>query len=420
MMASRVSIPSNITMLRRPRRSRSTLAAVSILAVCALYVAFSIKDLTKGIHGEIQERRFLRSDDGGVNERIARANRKVQRLLAKIRKGSAKQDKARLLTILEQLNAVVTASKKTELEQPMMVSQGAGPEFTGLAGQKFQFNGDAHPTGVTWYNVVSSPRFQWNMSPIRWKNCPLDANTFLGDSGFTFHVPHPKDPSNSAKMVAKHLRFRVERRDARECQWNYSEACLAGGSLIMNFGKAAKDMLRPGDYSLRTSDGVIRIVAYNTNRDCSREITRRPQDVTRMTDVGGNMPMDYLRQGIASTVNPQGCNAWIQERDARGDLFSYNSDLSTVHIDTPWMQIIIQVRQNKVATKDTCIYANMNVWVANVAPGILGDDVSGLLGGDHNPLSTMADGPLSSSLHHRTLSHVDAEKHVVDGPFGME
>jgi len=447
MTASMASIPSNITMIRRPRRNRSKLAAVSILAVCALYVAFSIINLTQGNHGDIQERRFLRSDDDGVNERIARATRKMQRLLAKLRKGSAKKDKAQLLIMLEQLNAVVTASKKPELEQPMMVAQGAGPELTGLAGQKFQFNGDAHPTGVTWYNgreltgvagqkfqfngdahptgvtwynLLSSPRFQWNMSPIRWKNCPEGANTFLGDSGFTFHVPHPKDPSNSAKLVAKQLRFRVERRDARDCQWNYSKTCLAGGSFIMNFGETAKDMLHPGDYSLMTSDGVIRIVAYNTNRDCSREITRMPQDVTRVTDGGKEKPIDYLRQGIASTMNPQGCNAWIQERDARDDLFSYNSDLSTVHIDTPWMQIIIQVRQNKVATKDTCIYANMNVWVANVAPGILGDDVSGLLGGDHNPLSTMADGPLSSSLRRRTLSYMNVEKHVVYGPFGME
>mmetsp|Transcript_2444 Transcript_2444/g.3734 ORF Transcript_2444/g.3734 Transcript_2444/m.3734 type:complete len:418 (+) Transcript_2444:65-1318(+) len=417
MMASMVSIPSNITMLMRPRRIRSKLAALSILAVCSLYVAFSIIDLTQGSRGDIQERRFLRSDDAGVNERIASTTKKLQRLLAKLRKGSVKQDNAKLLVMLEQLNAVVAASKKTALDKPMMVSQGAGPEFTGLAGQKFRFNGAAHPTGVTWYNVLSSPRFEWNMSPIRWKNCPEDGNTFLGDSGFTFHVPHPKDP---AKMIAKQLRFRVERRDARDCVWNYSESCLAGGNFVMNFGKSAKDMFRPGDYSLMTSDGVIRIVAYNTNRDCSREITRRPQDVTRAMDVGEKVPMDYVRQGIESTMDPQGCNAWIQKRDMKDDLFSYNSDLATVHIDTPWMQIIIQTRSNKVATKDTCIYANMNVWVANVAPGILGDDVSGLLGGDHDPLSTMAEGPLSSSLRHRTLSYMDAEKHIVDGPFGME
>ena len=38
----------------------------------------------------------------------------------------------------------------------------------------------------------------------------------------------------------------------------------------MKFGKTAHNMRHPGEYKLKTNDGPIRILAYNTNRACSR------------------------------------------------------------------------------------------------------------------------------------------------------
>ena len=161
-----------------------------------------------------------------------------------------------------------------------ITSRGPGPELTDPARRVFRFHGETSGRpGVRWYRILSSPRFQWNAAPYRWSMCPDGEDKFLGRAGFAFHEPHPQHPDPS-RTVSKYLQFQVLRRDERECLWNYSKTCLAGGSFAMKFGKTARDILHPGDYKLKTSDGgVIRIVAYNTNRDCTIASTPevRPQ-----------------------------------------------------------------------------------------------------------------------------------------------
>ena len=44
---------------------------------------------------------------------------------------------------------------------------------------------------------------------------------YMGDAGFTFHVPDPQDPSKV--LQSKYLRFRLEQKDDRSCMWNYSK-----------------------------------------------------------------------------------------------------------------------------------------------------------------------------------------------------
>mmetsp|Transcript_26163 Transcript_26163/g.42542 ORF Transcript_26163/g.42542 Transcript_26163/m.42542 type:complete len:233 (-) Transcript_26163:37-735(-) len=214
-------------------------------------------------------------------------------------------------------------------------------------------------------------------------------------------------------MISKYLRFRVERSDERECLWNSARACLAGGNFIMNFGKKARNILYPGDYSVATSDGAIRIVAYNTNRDCSRRMADSPRNVTAAPRATEKAPIDYLRQGKSLTENPRKCKAWIKERMLEDDLFTFNSDFSTVHIDTPWMQITIQVSQKKVATEDTCVHAIMNIWITNMIPELLEDQFGGVLG-EHHHLTYFSYAPKMMS---RDLKHEDVEEHIVTGPF---
>ncbi|KAL7542865.1 hypothetical protein ACHAXR_012152 [Thalassiosira sp. AJA248-18] len=302
--------------------------------------------------------------------------------------------------------------QSSENHRDIVVAQGAGPELIGLAGQDYKFDGEARwvQQGATWYNVLTSPMFQWNMVPYRWDSCPDKENMFVGNTGFTFHEPHPKDPT---KMKSWHLQFRLNRGASRECLFNGSGACLGGGSFIMTFAQQGKDMLYPGDYSLKTSGGMIRIVAYNINRDCIRkrydssesgEQTDR-SNTDAATALDGNSPsssvlpekrpIDYLHQAKSITMNPEGCDAWIKERELRDDLFSYDSDLSTVHIDTPWMKIVIEAQQNKVAEEDSCVFAGMNTWITDVNPALKGE-LSG------------------------ALSYQESEAHEVDGPFGME
>lgn len=292
---------------------------------------------------------------------------------------------------------------------PAMVSQGAGPELINLAGQTFNFNTAPRVgRGLNWYRVVSSPRFKWNVAPYRWNQCPAGSDKFLGDTGFIFNEPSPQDPT---KMVSKYLRFQITRRDERDCSFNYSKTCLSGGSFLMTLGKTAKQLMHPGDYSLKTSNDKIRIVAYNTNRDCSILNSRAGGESSTSVlsrNADSKTPMDYIRQDKSSTLNPRGCAAWIEERAAKQDLFQYNSDMSTVHVDTPWMQLVIQVTHHKVEMDEACVHSNMNVWITNISKEITEDGFNGVLGGNN------------FIQNGRTLEYKDAAllDHVVDGPFG--
>ena len=68
--------------------------------------------------------------------------------------------------------------------------RGVGPELSGLDGRVYKL-GDIPGQGITWYNMLSSPRVQWNMAPYSWQGCPRSENTFVGNTGFTFHEPDP-------------------------------------------------------------------------------------------------------------------------------------------------------------------------------------------------------------------------------------
>ena len=265
----------------------------------------------------------------------------------------------------------------------VIVAQGAGPEFTRMDGQVVKL--DSEPLwsyqGATWYNALSSSTFHWNLAPYRFDGCPEGANMFNLKNGFIFHESDPKNPGT---IKSRYLKFRVQRRNDRRCEFNGSEICLGGGNLIMNFGMNAPEMYAPGSFNV----GRIRIVAHNTIGDCART-WYDPADSSSMLQTQGSRniilekaPIDYLKQNVAVATNPERCEAWIKEREVRNDLFHFNSDQSTIHIDTPWMQITIDVRQNKVPTADTCSYAKMKVWISDINPSLLKEtSIGGILGG---------------------------------------
>mmetsp|Transcript_28612 Transcript_28612/g.48686 ORF Transcript_28612/g.48686 Transcript_28612/m.48686 type:complete len:86 (-) Transcript_28612:147-404(-) len=83
------------------------------------------------------------------------------------------------------------------------------------------------------------------------------------------------------------------------------------------------------------------------------------------------------------------------------------------------MQIIVQVRQNKVATeKNPCSYAGMNIWITDISSEILEDDFAGLLGDETQ--QRIRRRALRRRLHRRggDLNHHEYKVFEVDGPFG--
>lgn len=67
----------------------------------------------------------------------------------------------------------------------------------------------------------------------------------------------------------------------------------------MKFGKTARDVRQPGEYALKTTDGPIRIMSYNTNRACSR----RWQDQVDPA-VGSDKMVDTLLKGNSTVLSP--------------------------------------------------------------------------------------------------------------------
>ena len=148
----------------------------------------------------------------------------------------------------------------------------------------------------------------------------------------------------------------------------------------MNLSKPTprmRDLRKPGEYKLKTNEGPIRIIAYNTNTACSR---KWQEDSTVRQEYFNNLslaknstsasPLDLIRQSKSSAIDPERCERFIKERESNNDLFLFNSDIAVVHIDTPWMQISVQVRQNKIPTESTCRFAKMNIWINSVDPDI--------------------------------------------------
>ena len=254
------------------------------------------------------------------------------------------------------------------------------------------------------------------------------------NNGFTFLHPDVRNPN---KLKKQYLNFKLNRRDSRQCLFNGSETCLGGGNFILNLGMTTPDMYAPGVYNV----GSIHLVAHNTIRDCSRRWydlgstetivqgvgqQQQMQQGTTSTDAAPHLekktPFDYLRQGLHLTTNPQRCEAWINERELKNDLFKFNSDQVTVHISTPYMHLNIDVRQNKVPTDEECNYATMKVWITDIADEMLLQElregrVGGILGaqGQEAP-----QGPSPQDAMPIVMDVVPIEAYQVEGPFGTE
>jgi len=449
---------------QRPHRSRSAIAALAIMALCFLFIASSMLDeisyddnrgVGRSMNDNIQPgQRMLRLKYPTVNHSIISKKDKYLSSLAKRVEPPRESFSQRMLSMkdkylsslakrveppresyfqrmlqssddgddysingpMARLSSSTNTNTAPQVTGTGASSQGAGPSVTGLSGQTFKFYGQqSYEEGITYYNILASPKMQWNMAPYHWPSCPKGSDMYLGDTGFSF------GDNNSGGNSNHQLRFRITRRDERVCTWNYSRACLAGGSFCMNLGKTARDVFYPGDYSIKTSgNGEIRVVAYNTNKYCMRRVINageEEEEVEASTSSSPQVnpknrtPIDYLRDTVSTATYPRECEAWINERERKDDLFSFNSDVSTVHVDTPYMQITIQVRQNKVATERTCFYAGMDVWITNISPMLLEDTFHGVL--EVNPATP------SQAHAHRTLSYSSMVEHEVEGPFAF-
>ena len=123
------------------------------------------------------------------------------------------------------LEAVAQQDYPTQDSKALIVSQGAGPQLTGLDGQAIQVNGNKlwELQGATWYNAFTSSRFHWNMAPYRFDTCPSGQNMFNIRNGFTFKEEDPKIPG---RMKTRYLSFQMDRRDARKCLFNGKSAFI--------------------------------------------------------------------------------------------------------------------------------------------------------------------------------------------------
>ena len=100
--------------------------------------------------------------------------------------------------------SLLGAASSQDYSKAVMVAQGPGPEITGTSGQVFKLDGEPlwNQQGATFYNVLSSSKFIWNMAPYRFDSCPTGQNMFNINNGFTFHDIDPKNP---AKKKTKNL-----------------------------------------------------------------------------------------------------------------------------------------------------------------------------------------------------------------------
>jgi len=327
-----------------------------------------------------------------------------------------------------------SSSLQDHLNNNIIVAQGTGPEITNsITNTIYKLNKVTHSQWIiterpSFYNILSSSTFIWNMAPYKYDNCPLGSNMFNLNNGFTFHHPDVKNPSKTKKQ---YLNFKLNRRDSRQCLFNGSETCLGGGNFILNLGMTTPDMYNPGVYNV----GSIHLVTHNTIRDCSRRwydlgTTESTVQQQMMQQGGGTAPhlkkktpFDYLRQGLHLTTNPQRCEAWINEREAKNDLFKFNSDQVTVHISTPYMHLNIDVRQNKVPTDTECNYVTMKVWITDINDEILWQELrEGRVGGILGVQGQGQEVPQDPSPQEMpiVMDRVSIESYRVDGPFDTE
>ena len=197
------------------------------------------------------------------------------------------------------------------------------------------------------------------------------------------------------------------------------------------------DMYNPGVYNV----GSIHLVAHNTIRDCSRRwYDLGSMDQSTLQGIGQQQmmqqsdgtatdtphlekktPFDYLRQGLHLTTNPQRCEAWINERELKNDLFKFNSDQVTVHISTPYMHLNIDVRQNKVPTDTECNYASMKVWITDINDEMLLQELrEGRVGGILGVQGQGQEAPQGPQEVPIVMDRISIEAYQVDGPFGTE
>ena len=329
-----------------------------------------------------------------------------------------------------------------------LIAQGSGTQFiNNVSNQNYnlldygivsQWNELGSPS---WYNILRTSKLTWNMSPYKYDNCAEGENMFNMNNGFTFHSTDDDDDDgddgqedegdvtttmrkktsswnvlkrkNTKKSKTQYLQFRLNRRDVRSCLFNGSKTCLSGGNFIMNLGKTAPDMYHPGSYNIgKVEKEMIKVTAYNTIRDCSsngsndgnandaasytqverRSVMTADDEQQQQSSSNEKHPIDYLKQDLAFATNPSNCQEWITEREQHQDIFHFNSDQSTIHVDTPSIYIRIDVRQNKVPTDEECNYANMNVWITTATTEMV--PLGGILGG--GGANTEVDGPFST------------------------
>lgn len=123
---------------------------------------------------------------------------------------------------------------------------------------------------------------------------------------------------------------------------------LGGGSLIIKLG--SQDIVAPGDYTLKTAKGDIRVVAHNPYSACSRkwyDFDHNPYPSARGEDhpAGGRRrlsllaptsseskkePIEFLLENRESWISSAECANWVQGRKDNEDLFRQVGDWSTI------------------------------------------------------------------------------------------
>ena len=269
----------------------------------------------------------------------------------------------------------------------------------------------------------------------------LPFQTFLTGSSIALLDPNPTS-ANGAVQSSDNIFVSVQQQDTFA---NTDVAALGGGNLIIKLGDL--DIVFPGDYTLRTAKGDIRVVAHNTIAACSRkwyDYDHKPYAASvhgedspairrrRLSLQQVKQPIDYLLDNKEAWIDSAECTKWVEERKNNNDLFQqlgdgpsvYDDlfqqlgDWSTIYIETPLITYQMELRQNKVDNDESCAYASLDTYITEMSPELEAEDFRGILGETKVKKFDFKEGATIMLDRSIALEYSNDEAYEVDGPFG--
>jgi len=275
------------------------------------------------------------------------------------------------------------------------------PLIMGFQGQLFKFDGH----NGSWYSVISTKSFQWNMKVSQFEGCPTGSDAFCSGAAFTFF--------DSEKRKTRMIEINVVNEHHVDIGCGAAaKSCLGDGSLeILIDGKKINS---GGDFTFE--DGTGRVLAFNTFYQCSRkwfdfDITPVSRFLRHRSLATAPLPgvFDVVSDLQDTMVNKEVCNKWVEERKLLGDLFEQAGSWSTVIVKTDDVQFHIEYKQEN----ERCNAHSLDVWISKVSATMLDEPWEGIIGETKTPSNEKKD----SYGRDEILKFVDDAAYEVQNPF---